>query len=47
MMYDNPYLEVWRSLPLDQTELNIFASGLDWTKFGQMILTYYGFTQPI
>ena len=24
MVQDNPYLEVWRSLSLDQTELNIF-----------------------
>jgi hypothetical protein len=43
MVHDNPNLEEWRSLPLDQTELNIF---LDWTKFGKMILTYNGFTQP-
>ena len=25
MVQDNPYLEVWRSLSLDQTELNIFG----------------------
>ena len=40
MVQDNPYLEVWRSLSLDQTELNIFGkcSRLD-QKFGKMILT--------
>ena len=37
---DNPWNEVWRSLSLDQTELNIFGKcALDWTKFGKMILT--------
>ena len=25
MVQDNPYLEVWRSLSLDQTELNVFG----------------------
>ena len=25
MVQDNPYLEVWRSLSLDQTKLNIFV----------------------
>ena len=25
MVQDNPYLEVWRSLSLDQTELNFFG----------------------
>jgi hypothetical protein len=40
MVHDNPYLKVWRSLPLDQTEL----SDLDWNKFGKMILTSHGFT---
>ena len=39
MVQDNPYLEVWRSLSLDQTELNILANDLDWTKIGKMILT--------
>jgi hypothetical protein len=39
MVQDNPYLEVWRSLSLDQTKLNILASDLDWTKFGKIILT--------
>ena len=39
MVQDNPYLEVWRSLSLDQTELISLASILDWTKFGKMILT--------
>ena len=40
MVQDNPYLEVWRSLSLDQTELNIFGK---WSRlkqiFGRMILT--------
>ena len=39
MVQDNPYLEVWRSLSLDQTELNILAYILVWTKFENMILT--------
>ena len=40
MVQDNPYLEVWRSLSLDQTELKkSLANDLDWTKFGKMILT--------
>ena len=39
MVQDNPYLEVWRSLSLDQTELNILAYILVWTKFGILILT--------
>ena len=25
MVHDNPYLEVWRSFPLNQTELNAFG----------------------
>ena len=40
MVQDNPYLEVWRSLSLDQTELNIFGK---WSRLDQiwkkMILT--------
>ena len=33
MVHDNPYLEVWRTLPLDQTELNIFCK---WSRFNQI-----------
>ena len=32
MVQDNPYLEVWRSLSLDQTELNIFGK---WSRLDQ------------
>ena len=36
MVQDNPYLKVWRSLSLDQTELNIFGK---WSRLevGKMI----------
>ena len=30
---DNPWNEVWRSLPLDQTELNIFCK---WSRLNQI-----------
>ena len=33
MVQDNPYLEVWRSLSLDQTELNIFGK---WSRLDQI-----------
>ena len=33
MVQDNPYLEVWRSLSLDQTELNIFSK---WSRLDQI-----------
>ena len=33
MVQDNPYLEVWRSLSLDQTELNIFDK---WSRLDQI-----------
>ena len=39
MVQDNPYLEVWRSLSLDQTKLDIFGK---WSRLDQtweMILT--------
>ena len=41
MVQDNPYLEVWRSLSLDQNWVKCLslASILDWTKFGKIILT--------
>ena len=39
MVQDNPYLEVWRSLSLDQTELNIFGKWSRLDQFGKMILT--------
>ena len=32
-MVHNPYLEVWRSLSLDQTELNIFCK---WSRLNQI-----------
>jgi hypothetical protein len=44
MVHDNPYLEVWRSLPLDQTELNIFCKWSRLNQIGKMILTSHGFT---
>ena len=39
MVQDNPYLKVWRSLSLDQTELNIFGKYSNWIKFRKMIFT--------
>ena len=33
MVQDNPYLKVWRSLSLDQTELNIFGK---WSRLDQI-----------
>ena len=39
MVQDNPYLEVWKSLFLDQTKLNIFGKWSRLTKFEKMILT--------
>ena len=33
MVQDNPYLEMWRSLFLDQTELNIFGK---WSRLDQI-----------
>ena len=47
MVQDNPYLEVWKSLSLDQTELNILGKYSRLNQIGKMILTYHGFTQPI
>jgi hypothetical protein len=47
MVHDNPYLEVWRSLTLDQTELNIFCKSSRLNQIGKMILTYHGSPQPI
>ena len=44
MVYDNPYLEVWRSLLLDQTELNIFYKWSRLNQIGKIILTSHGFT---
>ena len=44
MVQDNPYLEVWRSLPLDQTELNIFYKWSRLNQIRKMILTSHGFT---
>ena len=44
MVQDNPYLEVWRSLSLDQTELNIFGKYSILNQIGKMILTLHGFT---
>jgi hypothetical protein len=44
MVHDNPYLEVWRSLPLDQAELNIFCKWSRLNQFRKMILTSHGFT---
>ena len=44
MVHDNPYLEVWRSLSLDQTELNIFSKWSRLNQIEKMILTSYGFT---
>jgi hypothetical protein len=41
MVHDNPYLEVWRSLPLDQTELNIFCKWSRLNQIEKMILTYH------
>ena len=34
MVQDNPYLEVWRNLSLDQTELNIFGK---WSRLDQIL----------
>ena len=39
MVHDNPLLEVWRSLPLYQTELNIFCKWSRLNQIGKMILT--------
>ena len=39
MVQDNPYLEVWRSLSLDQTELNIFGIYSSLNQIWKMILT--------
>ena len=39
MVQDNPYLEVWRSLSLDQTELNIFGKWSILDQIWKMILT--------
>ena len=39
MVQDNPYLEVWRSLSLDQTELNIFGKWSRLDQIWEMILT--------
>ena len=39
MVHDNPLLEVWRSLSLDQTELNIFGKWSRLDQFRTMILT--------
>ena len=39
MVKDNPYLEVWRSLSLDQTELNIFEKWSRLDQIWKMILT--------
>ena len=39
MVQDNSYLEVWRSLSLDQTKLNIFGKCSSLDKIGKMILT--------
>ena len=47
MVHDNPYLEVWRSLSLDQTELNIFANNLDWTKLEKWSSFHMVSPQPI
>ena len=48
MVQDNPYLEVWRSLSLDQTKLNIFCkSNLDWTKLGKWSSSDMVSPQPI
>jgi hypothetical protein len=44
MVHDNPHLEVWRSLPLDQIELNIFCKWSRLNQFEKMILTYHSFT---
>ena len=44
MVQDNPYLEVWRSLSLDQTELNIFCKWSKLNKIRKTILTSHGFT---
>ena len=35
MVQDNPYLEVWRSLSLDQTELNNFCKYSRLNKLGK------------
>ena len=39
MVQDNPYLEVWRSLSLDQTKLNIFGKCSRLNQIWKMILT--------
>ena len=39
MVQDNIYLDVWRSLFLDQTELNVFGKYSNWIKFRKMIFT--------
>ena len=39
MVQDNPYLEVWRSLSWDQTELNIFGKWSRLDQIWEMILT--------
>ena len=44
MVHDNPYLEVLRSLPLDQTKLNIFYKWSRLNQIEKMILTSHGFT---
>ena len=37
MVQDNPYLEVWRSFSLDQTELNNLSKYSRLDEFGKMI----------
>ena len=44
MVQDNPYLDVWKSLSLDQTELNIFCKWSRLNQIKKMILTLHGFT---
>ena len=44
MVHDNPYLEVWIILSLDQTELNIFWKWSRLNQIRKMILTSHGFT---
>ena len=39
MVQNNPYLEVWRSLSLDQTKLNIFGKYSRLNQIWEMILT--------
>ena len=39
MVHDNPWIEVWRSLSLDQTELSIFGKYSKLNQIWEMILT--------